>query len=456
LLTPLQCDAACPISDGAQTSVQLTIADQQTFREALSAMSGGDSARAEAAFNTLHVRYPQNFEVNEAFGLFYASQSEPARAVPLLLRAASDCPHSSIAHANLGIAYLKLQNADAAAKELEHADKLQPGNPHTEEALGEAQMLLKHWDQAAVAFAAALEADAANQDLLYNGALAYFNGGRYAMAETLLGRMADINSSASAQSLFGDVEEKLGNYKQAAQHYVDSVRLNPSEDNIYVLGIELLRHWTFGPAIQEFSTGVQRFPGSRRMRLGLAIAYYGNENYDSAIQTLVKLLSEEPGNTLYAELLGRACFAPNEAVNPGCDTLIRFSRLHPQDPAVAAYAAANLLHKPTGEQELDTAGKLLRSALLADPARPEAQFEMGVLLQTESKWKESVAPLETAVRLKPDYAVAHYRLARAYSHLGQTEKAKAQIEQYQLYNKKNEADLDARMKEITTLVMKIQ
>jgi tetratricopeptide (TPR) repeat protein len=454
--TPLRCAAACPAANSAQTTVELEAADQQTFREALSAMRAGDSAKAETTFKTLHTRYPADFEVNEAFGLFYASQSRPADAVPLLLQAANDCPQAGIAHANLGIAYLKLQNGDKAAKELARADELQPGNPHTEEALGEAQMLLKHWSQAGAAFSAALTSDPANQDLLYNCALACFNSGQYPKAERLLGRMAGIGSSASAQSLFGDVEEKLGDYKQAAQHYLEAARLDPSEENAYVLGVEFLRHWTFAPAIQEFSTGVQRFPDSHRMQLGLAIAYYGNENYDSAIQLMVKLLSGDPNNAMYAELLGRACVAPPEGVNPACAVLTQFSQHHPQDAAVAAYAATSLLHKPSAERDLDTAAKLLQSALLADPRLPQAQFEMGVLLQTESKWKESIAPLEAAIRLKPDYAVAHYRLARAYSRQGQTEKAKNQIDLYQAYNKKNEADLDARMKEITTLVMKIQ
>jgi predicted Zn-dependent protease len=455
-LTPSRCDAACPSADPAQATIELRATDQQRFQAALSYTQAGDVGHAEASFKALHARYPQNFAINEAFGLLYASESKPGDAVSLLQRAANTCPLSSVAHANLGVAYLKLQNADKAVKELEQASRLEPGNRQTAEALGEAQMLLKHWNQAAAAFSAALAGNGEDEDLLYNGALAYFNSGQYAKAESLLGRMADIHSSASAQSLSGDVEEKMGNYKQAAQHYVDAVKLDPSEDNIYALGVEFLRHWTFPPAIQNFSAGVQRFADSRRMQLGLAIAYYGNENYDLAIQSLVKLLAVEPNNSMYAELLGRACVAPNEGVNAACDTLTQFAQLHSQDAAVAAYAATNLLHKPSGQQDLDTAGKLLQTALAAEPQMPQTQFEMGVLLQTESKWKESIAPLETAIRLKPDYAVAHYRLARAYSRLGHADKAKREIDLYQHYNEKNEADLDARMKEITTLVTKIE
>lgn len=452
----LHCDAACPSKDPAQTSAELKGAEQLRFQSALSAMQAGNPSQAETSLKALHGRYPQNFAINEALGLLYASESRPAEAVPLLQQAAKSCPRSSIAHANLGVAYLKLHDAEGAAKELAEASELGPGNAQTAEALGEAQMLLKHWNRAGAAFSAALAVDPKNQDLLYNAALAYFNAGRYDRARTLLGSVAEIGSSASVQSLLGDVEEKLGNYREAAQHYVSAATLDPSEENIYLLGVEFLRHWTFAPAIEDFSAGVQRFVDSRRMQFGLAIAYYGNENYDLAIEALGKLLALEPDSSMYAELLGRACTAPNEAANPACNALTRFAQLHPRDAAVAVYAVTNLLHRPFGQQDLDTAGKLLDAAVAANPRLPEARFEMGALLQTESKWKESVAPLEAAIQLKPDYAAAHYRLARAYARLGQAAQAKREADQYELDNKKSEADLDARMNEITTLVTKIE
>ena len=430
--------------------------DQKVFVAAMSAMNEGDSVKAGTLLGALHVRYPEDFEINEASGLLYASQSNPADAVRRLADAARECPDSAVAHANLGTAYLNLQLADRAAKELERAAQLQPGNPQTEEALGQAQMLLGRWQKATVAFSAALVRDPSNSDLLYNYALALFNLEQYSKAEPLLRRMPDVASSAPAQSLFGDVEEKLGDYKQAAQHYVNAAQLDPSEANVYLLGIEFLRHWTFDPAIREFATGVQMFPGSQRMRLGLAIAYYANENYDQAIQVLSDLLTVAPENSLYAELLGRTCAVLTQGLNPRCASLIQFAELHPQNAAVATYAATGILHKPSAPENLETARRLLQSAVASNPNLPQAQFQMGVLLQTQSKWNESVVPLEAAVRLDPDYAAAHYRLSRAYSHEGRHKEAQLQIALFRVCSKKQENDLDAKMKEITTLVLKMQ
>jgi tetratricopeptide (TPR) repeat protein len=452
LLVPLRCNAGCSTERPSEFSAE----DRRIFSDAMSAMNKSGFLHAQTLLQALHSRHAESFEINEALGLAYASQSDLADAVHSLADAARVCPDSGVAHANLGTAYLKMHLAQDAATELERATALEPGNPQTEEALGQAQMLLQLWQKAALVFSAALVRDGTNPDLLYNYALALFNCQQYANAEPLLARMPGIESSAAAQSLFGDVEERLGNYKEAAQHYVNAAQLDPSELNVYVLGVELLRHWTFGPAIQEFSTGAQSFPASRRMRLGLAVAYYGNENYDDAIRILAGLLSAAPQDSLYAELLGRACAVLTEGLNPQCASLVQFAELHPQNAVVATYAATSILHKPSSPQNLDAAQRLLNLALAAEPKLAEAHFEMGVLLQERSKWNESIPPLEAAVQLDPEYAAAHYRLSRAYSHEGRHEEAQKQIQLYQLWNKKKQNDLDAKMKDITTLVMKMQ
>jgi hypothetical protein len=61
-------------------------------------------------------------------------------------------------------------------------------------------------------------------------------------------------------------------------------------------------------------------------------------------------------------------------------------------------------------------------------------------------------PLEKAIALKPQLAEAHYRLARAYSHLGRREDAARQIELQQRYAKEEKESLDTRLKEVTTFL----
>lgn len=427
--------------------------DQEIFQKAMAAMNGGNRPEAASLLKDLHARYPDNFEINESLGLLYASENDLSSALPLMAAATSEKPDSDAAAANLGIAYLKSGRSEDAARELERAARLNPGNTPAQEALGEALMELRQPRKAAAAFHTALATDGSNPTLLYNAALADFDAGNAAGAASLLARMPGADHSPEAQSLYGDVEEKLGAYKDAGQHYINAARLAPTEANEYVLGVEFLRHWTFPPAVAEFEAGVQHFPESRRMRLGLGIAYFGNHNYDKAIPVFAGLLADDSGNALYADLLGRTCSVPSEGNDPHCVALIAFAQQHPQDGSAATYAAINILHQPESPTQLAEAQQLLEAALHAAPDSPEAHYEMGFLLERQGEWQESIHELESAVRLKPDYSAAHYRLAIAYRHTGQNDKAQEEVRLQQKYSAQEAKDRDLRLEQIQTLLV---
>lgn len=443
-------------TQAGQHAAAVSSADEQMFNHAMTAMDAGDTAKAETLLHSLHARYPSNYQINESLGLLYAGSGELKKALPFLGAAAQEQPSVDVAHMNLGAAYFKLQQTQSALREFQRAVALNPDNGNAQAALAQTEMLLHHPDKAASAFEAALHAEPDNPDLIYNTAVAEFAAGYDAKAAEYLKTMPGISLSAPAQSLYGDVEERLGHYKPAVEHYSRAVQLDPSEANGYMLGIEFLRHWTFGPAIEEFSAGVRKFPESQRMRLGLGIAYYGDGQYDKAIPVLADLLATDPNNTMNAELLGRTCTVLTEGLNPRCAALVEFSEAHPQNATLATYAAASILHKPSNATDMTTAETLLHTAIANDPKLPQAYFELGVLLQTQSKWQESIAPLETAIRLKPEYAQAHYRLSRAYSHAGRHQEAEQQIALNLKYSKEQEDNLNARMKEITTIVVNMQ
>ncbi len=426
---------------------------EQGLSDAQAALDRGDYQQAEFILRPLCLRQPKNFESNEALGLLYASQSRFREALHFLAIAVAVKPGSPVGHANLGIALLKTDHAPQAAKELELAAHLDPGNIHTQEAWGESLMLLGEWQSAIAPLKAAMQGGASDPDLPYDFALALFNQGDAAQALPIIQNARNLSHSAPAQSLLGDIQEKLGNYKESAEHYIAAAQIEPSESNIYALGMELLRHWTFDPAVAEFTMGAQKFPESERMRLGLGLAYYANQNYDHAIATVSEIVSTDPANSLAAELLGRSCTALAEGSNPGCTILLSAATIHPKDASLATYAAASLLVKTPSSTDLERAGELLHHALSQNPKSAEAHLELGILLQLQSSWKESISPLEEALREKPGDAKAHYRLSRAYQHEGRSADAKKQVALYQQFSSAQQKDLNGRLKEITTLVV---
>lgn len=419
----------------------------------MAAVNSGDAARARPLLEGLHARHPHNFEIDESLGLLYAAGNDLERAAPLLEAAVEEKPDSDAARANLGIDYLKLGRSSDAVRELELAAKLNPDNAPAEEALGQAQMQLRQPGKAAGAFQAALARDGDNPTLLYNAALALFDSGDAAGAAPLLARMPGLASSPEAQSLYADVDEKLGEYRDAAQHYLMAAQLSPTETNQYLLGVELLRHWTFAPAIEEFANGARQFPASRRMRLGLGIAYFGAGKYNQAISAFSDLLGADPDNATYAELLGHSCAVLAEGDNPGCAALLPYASRHPRDGMIATYAAIAILRRPAGDANLEQARRLLEAAIRTTPDQPEPRYEMGLLLQRQSQWGASIPELKAAIRLKPDYSAAHYRLALAYSHTGRREEAQAEIALQRKYSAQESHDLNARLIQMKTLLV---
>lgn len=434
-------------------SASVSPSDERSFEEAMSALNGGDFSHAELILKELQLRHPHSFQIDESLGLAYASQDRPQAALPLLIAAVKEEPKVDVGHANLGAAYLKLGRTSEGARELQIATQLNPENVQSQEALGQAWMILHRPDKAARAFSAALARDGQNPDLQYNAALADFQLENSAQAEALLARMSGVENSAEAQSLYGDVAEKLGQYKEAAQHYARAVELAPTEANVYALGVDFLRHWSFASAAKEFEAGAKEFPGSRRIQFGLGVAYYGDEKYSQAIDVFADLLRADPDNGTYAELLGRTCAVLSEGTHPKCDAVLPFAEKHPRKAMLWTYAAMRLLHLPPQPEQLELAHHLLQEAIRADPSLPEPHYEMGLLLQMKAQWPQSIAELQAAIRNKPDYSQAHYRLALAYSHIGRKEDANEEIALQKRYSKQETDDLDAKMNEITTLLV---
>lgn len=434
-------------------SAPFSAEDQQNFRAAMEAANRGDAATAQPLLIGLHARHPDNFAINESLGLIYAGENNLEAALPLMAAAAAEEPSSPAASANLGMACLKLgRNADAK-RALERAVQLNPGDSRAQQALGEAYMELRQPARAADAFERALESDENNPTLLYDAALARFDDGGANQAAALLARMPGVESSPAAQSLYGDVDEKLGHFKEAGQHYINAARLEPTEANEYVVGVEFLRHWTFHPAAQEFRAALQQYPESRRLRAGLGVAYFGDHNYSEAIAVFSGLLAADPDNVTYADLLGRSCSVLTEGSDAHCAALTAFAQEHPEDGRIATDAAIGLLDREGGPPQLEEAERLLRTALRAEPDLPEAHYEMGILLQRRNRWKASVAELQTAIRLKANYAAAHYRLALALARTGQRDRARAEIALQQKYSAQENLDRDRRLSQMQTLLV---
>lgn len=104
--------------------------------------------------------------------------------------------------------------------------------------------------------------------------------------------------------------------------------------------------------------------------------------------------------------------------------------------------------KRSGQQSTNnSAGPAQVSNSLPDRTRARAQLDRGKELYHNDQDAEAVLALQEAVRLDPDLAEAHFRLALGYESLGKREEAEAEykkaVEAYKKYFEENENDAEA-------------
>jgi len=448
----------------AQTSVSkstppnsMSAQDKARLHTALDAYDAGQAAQAEPILRELSKRYPANFEASEALGSLYAESGDVAQALPFLKHAAELAPRQALAHTNLGAALLKLGKTTEAIAELKKATTLDPKNSSAFSNLGQALMAASKPADAAGALASASALAPQDADLKYNLALALYESDSVASAAkaaTVLTTLAPAAMTDQVHALAADAEERAGHFPEALTHYQTAAQMNPSDANLYALDVELLRHWTWPEAIKVANFAAERFPASTHFRVAAGIGYYANSEYKQAIRVFSQLLQTDPNNGTYADLLGRSCSLLAEGENAGCVEIYNFAERHPGNAVTTTYAAVAILHAPTEKHDLDKATALLHAAITADPKYAEAWFQMGALEQVQLHWKESAAALEQSIALRPTFAEAHYRLSRAYAHLGRREDAQREIALHQTYSQQAKDSLNARMQEVMTFILK--
>jgi predicted Zn-dependent protease len=419
----------------------------------MAAESRGDLDRAEVILSALRKAHPGTFALDESLGLVLVSRNAIDRALPLLQTAVKEQPTSDAAHANLGAALYRLHRNRQAVAEFELAVKINPANLSAQQSLGSILMDEHRPADAATAFAAASALKPDDTDLRLDQATALLAAGETEEARRILSRLLNADQSARAQVLMGEADEKDKDFASAGRHFARAVDLEPSEENAWLLGEELLRHWTFDAAVKEFEAASARFPESKRLRMGLGAALYGDAKYGQAIPVFADLLDAEPDNSQYAALLGTTCATILREARPRCSSLIHYAQTHPGDARAALNAAVSLLGESDPESHRPVVRQLLEAAVSADPRLPEAQFQMAAFLQDDGEWKESIPYVERAVALRPDFAQAHYRLAMAYWRTGRKQEGNMEMDLQKKYSKQEQEEMDRRLRQITTFVV---
>ena len=135
----------------------------------------------------------------------------------------------------------------------------------------------------------------------YDLSLAYLNSGDPGKASAQLRKMIAQHETAELDNLLAEAMDKSGDTKGAATEYYRAAEVEPSEENIFDLASFLLQHKTYegflDNALNFFRYGVQKYPRSAKLTVGLGVALFAKSNYDDAVQTLCAAVDLDPSGS---------------------------------------------------------------------------------------------------------------------------------------------------------------
>ena len=349
-------------------------------------------------------------EKTDSRSAFYAASTAERVGVESRLRAAvAKDPNSFAADHQLGEFYLRAERAPEAIVLLESAYKIDPTNGGN----------------------------------LYDLTLAYEAVGNLSQARKCVHELLAHEQSPEFYLLAGELDEKSGDPLSAVHEFEDAARLDPSEQNYFEWGSELLIHRAIWQAQEVFRKGTDTYPKSVRMQTAMGTALFAGARYDEAAVRLCKASDLNPADSNPYIFIGKIeMAAPNSlaCVEP---MLRRFLQLEPGS-AIANYLYAMSILKRQGQspdkKAEQQAEALLTKAVSIDPKCSEAYLQLGIIAASQRSFEKAIDFYNKAIEANRELADTYYRLGVAYDRVGQPAKAK---EEFQLHDQIKQRQAEA-------------
>jgi tetratricopeptide (TPR) repeat protein len=267
------------------------------------------------------------------------------------------------------------------------------------------------------------------------------------------------SSPGDAHRLAGDAKEKGGDPLGAVKEYEAAVKDDPSEQNYFAWGAELLLHRAGQAAVQVFSNGARAHPDSARMLAGLGAAYYSNGQYNEAGYQLCRASDVDPVDPAPYLFLGKMEQAAADPLPCSEATLARFATNQPANPQANFLYGLVLWKKARKAQDavnLAGAERLFRKALELDRNFAEVYLQLGMLYNARGEKDQALTAFQKAVSVAPKSSAAHYQLGLAYRRSGDVAKADGEMKAYDELRRSDDAALEKERRELRQFVTILQ
>jgi tetratricopeptide (TPR) repeat protein len=431
---------------------------QDLDRQYQLAVNDYDAGRYTEAANELEKVLPYattSSTVHELLGLVYASLNESDKALEQLKAAVQLKPDWLEARTNLGTALLHSGKVALAGEQFRKALALDPRGYETNHNLGEFYAQAGKLAEARPLLEQAHSITPAAYENSYDLAMTDFLLGRNDEARALVADLVRQKDTGDLHNLLGQIDEKDGKYLAAASDYELAAHLDPSEDNLFDWGSEMLLHRTYEPAITIFEEAARRYPKSPRLYIGLGLALYSRGKYDEAVQALLTAADLAPSDPRCYVFLSKAYDSSPKQAEDVIQHFHRYAELRPTDARAQYYYAMSLWKgKRTGDTNVDlqTVQGLLQKSISLDDNLSEAHVQLGDLYAGQHQYDKSIPEYVRALQLNPNLSDAHYRLGTDYVHVGQKDQAQKEFAVYQKLRAEHLAETDKERAEVQQFV----
>jgi tetratricopeptide (TPR) repeat protein len=447
--------ALCLISSATHADDSQTQQLNRQFQSAVALYDSGHFPEAAQQLEALLPLLPKSFEVHELLGQVYASESQDSKAIAHLQIAVALKPDSGPARTNLGASLFRIGQTQQAGEQFRRALELQPKDYDANHNLGEFYIQSDKIQQALPLLQTAQKINPNSYDNGYDLAMANFETGHLSEARQSVESLLEKKDTAELHNLLAKIEERVGKYVAAATQFQLAAHLDPSDDNLFDWGSELLLHRTLEPAIDVFREASHRYPNSPRLLIGLGMALYSRGMYEDAIKALLAAADLTPSDPRCYVFLSRAYdSSPNQA-GEVIERFRRYAQLQPANALAQYYYAMSLWKGKRAEDAgLDIHGieSLLKRAIELDDKLAEPHMQLGNLYADQHQYEKSVPEYVQALQLDPNLADAHYRLGTDYVHIGQKDRAQEEFAIYQKLRSQHLTEVDKERAEVQQFV----
>jgi tetratricopeptide (TPR) repeat protein len=425
------------------------------FQSAVSQYDAGHLVEAAAQLEKLLPRVPNSFDAHELLGLVYAAQSKNQQSVEQLQIAVRLKPHSAAARTNLATGLLHLGKSALAEEQFRKALTLEPNDFQANHNLAEFYLQSGKIAQALPLLEKAQQIHPSSYDNSYNLAMAYLLTSRLNDARQLAQSISQQKDTGELHNLLGKIDEKDGKFIEAANDFETAARMDPSEDNLFAWGSELLLHRTYEPAIQVFQQATQRFPNAPRLWIGLGMALYSRGRYQESIRVLLTAADLNPTDPRCYLFLSKAYLSSPGQADEVIQRFRHYAELEPQNALAQYYYAVSLWKGKRSEAthiDYPLIESLLQKSIALDGTLAEAHLQLGILYSDQHEYAISFPEYTRALELDPNLPDAHYRLGQYYVHVGQKDQAQQEFQTFQQLQAHHQAEIDKERAEVRQFV----